>query len=135
MLITTLKKMNYRGGDHRTHKFIETFLVLAYFRIVGFRERLLECLKKKSFGSIKEWRAVEGDLEVDTSSDDLLPILDWKKFFYDQLPTSDDEELVIQWLDHKRWQEVMGKRKQAYFQFIRRWILHIHAKFVKTTVP
>jgi len=55
--------MNYRGGHKNVHKFIGSFLAMAYFRIVGFKEKLLECLKQKSFDGIPEWRNAEGDLD------------------------------------------------------------------------
>lgn len=64
-LTTTFRKMGYRGGDNRTHEFLESFLVIAYFRIPGFREVLLDQITKKSYDKIEEWRGVDVDLNKD----------------------------------------------------------------------
>ena len=47
MLRFTLPKMDFRGADPRVYKLIELFLAMAYFRIPGFRDKILGCLQKK----------------------------------------------------------------------------------------
>ena len=132
-LIMILKKMNYRGGDDRTHEFIETFLAIAYFRIPKFRPCLLECMKTKSFYEIQTFHDVNGSLE-ENPDDILLPMLNWNKLFHQYLPESDNDSLLEQWLRNKSWRHVISKRKLAYFRFIRRWIIHVRKRFVSEAV-
>ena len=135
MLRFALPKMNIKGADYRVYNFIESFCVRAYFRIPGFRERLLASIKKKMWTDLEEWRGVEMNLENENNSTDKFPMLNWCSLFYAYLPNNEEHKEVLSLLNEKTWQEVMAKRSGAFFRFTYEWANHVNNQFVNKDIP
>ena len=135
LLTCAIAKMNIKGVDQRVQEFTETIMAIAYFRIPEFKDTLLNCLRRKSFYPVEEWRGTAFDLEMDvTVHSEYLPMFDWQVHFYRSLPEERDEEYEAA-MREERWQRRMEKRGIAYFRFISQWANDVQRLFVHQHVP
>lgn len=135
LLTCAIAKMNVKGVEPRVQEFTETILALSYFRIPEFKDKLLDCLKRKSFYPVDEWRGTTFDLEVDvTVHPTYLSMLDWQQHFYHHLPEENNPEYEAV-ITEERWQSRMEKRGIAYFRFISQWANDVKRLFVHQNVP
>ena len=134
MMGFVLPNMDSRGCDSRVYTFIELFLALAYFRIPGFRERLLRCLRRKMWMDIEEWNVLDISLESENESHELVPMLDWQSLFWKHLSESQEDSELLKLVNSLGWQETLAKRNIAYFRFVEEWALHVNRQFVRREV-
>lgn len=134
MLKFALFRMNFKGIEPKTQKFVEHFLAIAYFRIPAFRTKLLECLKSKSFYPIDEWRGITIDLDEEIHDSELVPALDWPRLFYNFL-NKDTHKHNIKALENEKWQQKIAKRGLVFFRFVKQWAKHINKEFVRANLP
>lgn len=135
ILTLALGKLNLRGVDASIMNFTETTIALAYFRIPEFKDKLLACLKRKSFGVVEEWRNTQWDLETEVAiSAEYLPMFDWHHFFYRLLEDSQDQRYTNT-LNSEKWQVKLAKRGLAYFRLIIEWTVSVKRLFVHKHVP
>lgn len=135
LLTCAIAKMNIKGVDQRVQEFTETIMAIAYFRIPEFKDTLLNCLRRKSFYPVEEWRGTAFDLETDvTVHSEYLPVFDWQLHFYRSLPEEKDEGYEAA-MREERWQRRMEKRGIAYFRFISQWANDVQRLFVHQHVP
>lgn len=131
VLKLTLIMINFKGADTRVENFFEEFCVMAYFRIPGFRDRVFNCLKRKSFNNVEEWRGISMNLDENCDKNELIPVLDWNNRFYKHLQTQDYEQKLDLLLDSQKWQYILAKRSIVYFRFVAKWASHVDKQLVR----
>jgi hypothetical protein len=134
-LMLALKQLNVKGADAKLQVFVDTMLVIAYFRLPNFKEKLLQGIKAKKLRPIPEWKDNVFDLLEEHESAVLLPVLDWENNFYLSLSHKSVDSAFIQALNEPKWQEKFANRGVTYFRFIQRFAQHVNRQFVRSDIP
>lgn len=127
-----LPKVDSRSADQKVYHFIKLFMAIAYHRIPGFREKVINAIQQKMWADLPEWKRAEiqGD-----SNKDSIAMLNWKTLFYDYIPEVYDNHRLLAALNDTKWQKVIEKRSIVYFYFIDEWAQHMNKQFVVQHIP
>jgi hypothetical protein len=91
---------------------------MCFFHIPLFRGQFLKLMNEKSGFTVAD-------------ADDVLPMYNWKEFFYDKIPADRQIEAIKIWDEvdsyhgEKDWQERIKRRGNLFFQIVKAWVEYV----------